>query len=317
MAFSGLESRIAEVDGLVKATTSTMQIQVELLDKKIEKESKSIRQDLETKASAFQNELKKVESKTESLEKSIEEVNAKPFVSRDEFERVYEELKKGNSVDDSAFSEVSIDELRAYARDVMEREIEKHAADGLGRVDYALASGGGFVMGHSDPYLVGKGSSWFATTSRRAHTNAVKMLSPSFGEPGQCFALKGSSGYVLIRLRGPIVPEAFTLEHVAKNVAYDRSSAPKDCLVSGWLQGKGREFSEETEKMQLLTEFTYDLDRSNAQTFNVLDPTGAGAVDTVRLDFTSNHGSNSHTCIYRFRVHGRAAEPVSVVETQP
>ena len=83
-------------------------------------------------------------------------------------------------------------------------------------MDYALASGGGFVMQHSDPYLVGKGSSWFATTGRKAHTNAVKMLSPSFGEPGQCFALKGSSGYVQIRLRGPIVPEAFTLEHVAK-----------------------------------------------------------------------------------------------------
>ncbi|KAL0736574.1 hypothetical protein Bca4012_012784 [Brassica carinata] len=316
MAFSGLESRIAEVDGLVKATTSTMQVQVELLDRKIEKEAKSLRGELEAKASAFQSELKKIESKTESLEKSVEEVNAKPFVSRDELEKVYEELKKG-TVDDSAFSEVSIDELRAYARDMMEKEIEKHAADGLGRVDYALASGGGFVMEHSDPFLVGKGSSWFATSGRRAHTNAVKMLSPSFGEPGQCFALKGSSGYVQIRLRGPIVPEAFTLEHVSKSVAYDRSSAPKDCLVSGWLQGKGQESSEETEKMQLLTEFTYDLDRSNAQTFNVLDSSGAGVVDTVRLHFTSNHGSNSHTCIYRFRVHGRAPDPVSVVETQP
>ncbi|KAG2255047.1 hypothetical protein Bca52824_074341 [Brassica carinata] len=100
MAFSGLESRNAEVDGLVKATTSTMQVQVELVDKKIEKDSKALQQELEAKASAF-------------------------------------------------------------------------------------------LMQHSDPYLVGKGSSWFATTGRKAHTNAI-------------------------RLRGPIVPEAFTLEHVAK-----------------------------------------------------------------------------------------------------
>ncbi|CAH2074083.1 unnamed protein product [Thlaspi arvense] len=312
MAFSGLESRIAEVDGLVKATTNTMQVQVELLDKKMEREAKALRQELETKTSAFQSELKKIESRTDSLEKSVEEVNAKPWASRDELERIYEELKKGN-VDDSAFSEVSIDELRAYARDTMEKEIEKHAADGLGRVDYALASGGAFVMQHSDPYFVGKGSNWFATSSRRAHTNALKMLSPSFGEPGQCFALKGSSGYVQIRLRGPIVPEAFTLEHVAKSVAYDRSSAPKDCSVSGWLQGTGQESPVETEKMQLLSEFTYDLDRSNAQTFSILDSSRAGLVDTIRLDFTSNHGSNSHTCFYRFRVHGH---PVSVVETQ-
>ncbi|CAH8324386.1 unnamed protein product [Eruca vesicaria subsp. sativa] len=312
-AFSGLERRIAEVDGLVKATTSKMQVQVELLDKKMEKEAKALRQELEKKASTFHNELKKIESRTESLEKSVEEVNAKPFVSRDELDKIYGELKKGN-VD--AFSEVGIDELRAYAREMMEKEIEKHAADGLGRVDYALASGGGFVMKHSDPFLVGKGSNWFATIGGRAHANAVKMLSPSFGEPGQCFALKGSNGYVQIRLRGPIVPEAFTLEHVAKNVAYDRSSAPKDCLVSGWLQGIGQELSDETGKMQLLTEFTYDLDRSNAQTFNVLDSPDSGLIDTVRLDFTSNHGSNSHTCIYRFRVHGRAPDPVSVMETQ-
>ncbi|KAG7601213.1 SUN domain-containing protein 1 [Arabidopsis thaliana] len=312
MAFSGLESRIAEVDGLVKATTNSMQVQVELLDKKMEREAKVLRQEIERKASAFQSELKKIESRTESLEKSVDEVNAKPWVTKDELERIYEELKKGN-VDDSAFSEISIDELRAYARDIMEKEIEKHAADGLGRVDYALASGGAFVMEHSDPYLVGKGSSWFATTMRRAHTNAVKMLSPSFGEPGQCFPLKGSEGYVQIRLRGPIIPEAFTLEHVAKSVAYDRSSAPKDCRVSGSLQGP--ESSAETENMQLLTEFTYDLDRSNAQTFNILESSSSGLIDTVRLDFTSNHGSDSHTCIYRFRVHGRASDPVPIVGT--
>ncbi|XP_010423509.1 PREDICTED: protein SAD1/UNC-84 domain protein 1-like [Camelina sativa] len=312
MAFSGMESRIAEVDALVKATTSTMQVQVELLDKKMEREAKALKQEIERKASAFQSELKKIESRTESLEKSVDEVNAKPWVSKDELQRIYEELKKGN-VDDSSFSDVSIDELRAYARDIMEKEIEKHAADGLGRVDYAVASGGAFVMQHSDPYLVGKASSWFATSIRRAHTNSVKMLSPSFGEPGQCFALKGSNGFVQIRLRGPIVPEAFTLEHVAKSVAYDRSSAPKGCRVSGWLQGQ--ESSVDEEKIQLLTEFTYDLDRSNAQTFNILDSSYSGLVDTVRLDFTSNHGSDSHTCIYRFRVHGSAPDPVSVVET--
>lgn len=42
------------------------------------------------------------------------------------------------------------------------------------------------------------------------------MLRPSFGEPGACFALSGSSGFVEIKLRRAIVPEAVTLEHVAK-----------------------------------------------------------------------------------------------------
>ena len=42
------------------------------------------------------------------------------------------------------------------------------------------------------------------------------MLKQSFGEPGQCFPLKGDSGFVQIRLRTTIIPEAITLEHVDK-----------------------------------------------------------------------------------------------------
>lgn len=96
---------------------------------------------------------------------------------------------------------------------------------------------------------------------------------------------------------------------IKQAVAYDRSSAPKDCRVSGWLEDKDME----SETMLLLTEFSYDLDRSNAQTFDIPGSAHPGLVNTVRLDFTSNHGSSSHTCIYRFRVHGRELDSVSVV----
>lgn len=65
--------------------------------------------------------------------------------------------------------------------------------------------------------------------------------------------------------------------------------------------------------MFLLTEFTYDLEKSNAQTFNVLNSAGYGVIDTIRFDFTSNHGSPSHTCIYRLRVHGYESDSVSVM----
>lgn len=98
-----------------------------------------------------------------------------------------------------------------------------------------------------------------------------------------------------------------------QNVAYDRSSAPKDCSVSGWLQGHDNDLAVGAEKMFPLTEFTYDLEKSNVQTFNVLDLPGSGIVDTVRLDFTSNHGSSSHTCIYRLRVHGHEPDSVSML----
>ena len=61
------------------------------------------------------------------------------------------------------------------------------------------------------------GGVWFSGIGwNGVHVDSVKMLRPSFGEPGDCFALSGSSGFVEIKLRRAIVPEAITLEHVAK-----------------------------------------------------------------------------------------------------
>ncbi|KAM1251791.1 hypothetical protein ACFX13_040708 [Malus domestica] len=97
------------------------------------------------------------------------------------------------------------------------------------------------------------------------------------------------------------------------SVAYDKSSAHKDCRISGWLR---RRDDPEVYTVIRLAEFTYDLEKSNAQTFNVLDPAVSGLVDTVRLGFTSNHGSPSHTCIYRLRVHGHEPNVVSMMAMQ-
>ena len=58
-------------------------------------------------------------------------------------------------------------------------------------------------------------------------------------------------------------------------MGYDRSNAPKNCRVYGWHQGHDADIGVETGKMFLLAEFSYDLKKSNAQTFNVL---GSGRV---------------------------------------
>lgn len=87
-----------------------------------------------------------------------------------------------------------------------------------------------------------------------------------------------------------------------QNVAYDRSSAPKDCRVSVWSESPD-DLSSNAKKISILTEFSYDLEKSSAQTYNV-ETTDCGAVNMVRFDFTSNHGNSALTCIYRFRVHG-------------
>ncbi|KAI4332863.1 hypothetical protein L6164_017739 [Bauhinia variegata] len=315
---SEFERRIADVETFVKTTSKMIQVQVEVVDRKIDNEvgglRKEVNQKIDDKGTIWESELKKLGAKSGELERSLDELKAVNWLSKEEFGKIFDDLKKTKGI---TFGDASLDEIRAYAREVVEKEIEKHAADGLGRVDYALRSGGAMVVKHSEPYLLDKGTNWFLNSARNGvHSGAYKMLQPSFGEPGQCFAMKGSSGFVQIRLRTAIIPEAVTLEHVAKSVAYDRSSAPKDCRVSGWLQGHNTDSALDADKLYLLTEFTYDLEKSNAQTFNVLESAGSGVVDTVRLDFTSNHGSPTHTCIYRLRVHGSEPDSVSVMAKQ-
>ncbi|MCD7465549.1 hypothetical protein HAX54_001494 [Datura stramonium] len=310
------DGKFAEMESFVKKTTKMMQVQIDVIDQKLDSGIKNVRDELiakvDDKVEELQLKLKEVSGTSENMEKLMGEFREKNWVSRDELENIMEEYRKmkgSSEVDDK-----SLDEFRIYAREIVEKEIEKHAADGLGRVDYALGSGGARVVKHSEPFIAksGGGDVFSLLTNRNAVSNdAEKILTPSFGEPGQCFPLKGDSGFVQIRLRTAIIPEAVTLEHVAKSVAYDRSSAPKNCRVSGWLHDKeGADLAADSEKRFLLTEFIYDLDKSNAQTFDVLESAGSSVVDTIRFDFTSNHGK-PHTCIYRLRVHGR--EPNSLV----
>lgn len=76
---------------------------------------------------------------------------------RKEFDRLWNELKNIRRLDggDSDVNLDQIDRIRVFVMDLIEKEMEKHAADGLGRVDYALASGGARVVRHSEPYGLG------------------------------------------------------------------------------------------------------------------------------------------------------------------
>ncbi|MED6122473.1 hypothetical protein PIB30_040117 [Stylosanthes scabra] len=302
-ALAEFEGRISDIDDLLRK----VQKRVDVVDKKIEEKGAALERELKKL-----ERLEKLEAASKQLEGNLGALKAKGWVQKEELDKAVEGLKKVK-----ASGGLDMDEVKRFAREMIEEGIEKHAADGIGMVDYASASGGAAVVKHSEPFDVGGRWNWFLLSAKNGvHPNAEKMLRPSFGEPGQCFPLRDSSGFVQIRLRAAIVPEAVTLEHVAKSVAYDRSSAPKDCRISGWLQGRNMDSVIDPERMFLLSEFTYDLDKSNAQTFKVLDSASSVVVDTVRLDFTSNHGSPSHTCIYRLRVHGHEPEIVSMMATQ-
>ncbi|XP_006654217.1 SUN domain-containing protein 1-like [Oryza brachyantha] len=298
-----MENRLSKVEGF-KKTTKMLQVQLDVLDKKlgneIDKTKRDIAKQFEDKGHKLETKMKALEGKTNKLDSSLAELRDMGFVSRKEFDGLVNQLKTKKGLD-GTISDISLDDIRLFAKEIVEMEIERHAADGLQMVDYALASGGGKVVKHSEAFR--KGNSLFSSSGAASQ----KMLEPSFGQPGECFALQGSSGYVEIKLRTGIIPEAVTLEHVDKSVAYDRSSAPKDFQVSGWYEGP--EDNTDKESRAALGEFSYDLEKSNAQTFQLEITTYSGVVNMVRLDFSSNQGNSELTCIYRFRVHGK--EPVS------
>ncbi|CAL4971067.1 unnamed protein product [Urochloa decumbens] len=302
-----MESRLSKVEGF-KKTTKMLQVQLDILDKKlgneIDKTKRDITKQFEAKGNELEKKMKALEDKTGKLDKSIAELRDMGFLSKKEFEEILSQLmeKKGLGGTDD---DITLDDIRLYAKEIVEIEIAKHSADGLGMVDYALGSGGAKVVSHSESFMTGKN---YIPGRSSVHGTAQKMLEPSFGQPGECFALKGSSGFVDVKLRAGIIPEAITLEHVDKSVAYDRSSAPKDFQVRGWYRSQEGS-DKDSNVMTALGEFSYNLDNSNAQTFQLERSANPRAVNMVRFEFSSNHGNSELTCIYRFRVHGTESGP--------
>lgn len=316
------ESRILELQDFLKKTTKMMQIQLELVDTKIAKQVEDLRKELEQRigeqAATFLLELRNLQAKTGEIEDSLVKLTDSGVLSRNEVLALVTSVVNTRAAEGDGQA-LSLDDVRAVAKQIVEAEIDKHSADVLGRADYALGTGGGKVVRHSEGYFVGNRWSWgrgaldiLKMNFNGLHRDADKMLKPSFGEPGQCLPLQGSSVFVDVALRTSILPEAVTLEHVAKSVAYDRASAPKDFRIFGWLRQREDNAIAESEKMDLLGEFSYDLEKSSVQTFD-LPVQSRKLINMIKLDVLSNHGSSTHTCIYRLRIHG--SEPESYMAT--
>lgn len=216
------EGKLSEVEKFIKTTMKAMQVQVNAIDRKLEDGISSVKKEfdekMEKKGDEVDLKLKALDVRSDAFEKFMDGFGTKSLLTKEEFSEFFEEFKKARKDSGSDGGEISVDEIRDYAREIVLKEIERHAADGLGMVDYALASGGGRVLRHSEPYggvRVGGRGVWLMQRNWIS-ADAEKMILPSFGEPGHCFPLKGGSGFVEIGLRTAIVPEAVTLEHVAK-----------------------------------------------------------------------------------------------------
>lgn len=197
-----------------------LQVQMEVLDMKIDKQTNEIRDEFKQK---LDSQLAGIASGVKGLKSQLDQLyeNGVPLNRNEVMELVKNVVEQRAS--ESSSKSFSLEDVRSIARKIVLGEVEKHAADGIGRTDYALASGGGRVVDHSEGLFLGRNRQWSTLAfssilpgATRRHPLAQKVLEPSFGEPGQCLPLKGSNVYVEISLRTSIRPDAVTLEHVSK-----------------------------------------------------------------------------------------------------
>ncbi|KAM6196823.1 SUN domain-containing protein 1 isoform 2-T3 [Sarcoramphus papa] len=192
----------------------------------------------------------------------------------------------------------------AQAQIIVNNALKLYSQDKTGMVDFALESGGGSILSTrcSETYetktalisLFGI-PLWYFSQSPRV------VIQPDM-YPGNCWAFKGSQGYLVVRLSMKIYPTAFTVEHIPKTLSPtgNITSAPRNFSV----YGLDDEYQEEG---KLLGQYVYDQGGEPLQMFPVMEKSET-AFQIVELRIFSNWGHAEYTCLYRFRVHGKPAE---------
>ncbi|XP_039631468.1 SUN domain-containing protein 1-like isoform X4 [Polypterus senegalus] len=199
-------------------------------------------------------------------------------------------------VDDAGVAGVSEEQVRV----IVNNALKLYSEDKTGLVDYALESGGGSILSTrcSETYETKTALMslfgfplWYFSQSPRV------VIQPDV-YPGNCWAFKGSQGYLVIRLSLAIYPTAFSVEHIPKSLSPtgNISSAPKDFTAYGLED-------ENQEEGTMLVHFTYDESGAPLQTFPVTGE-NPNIYQIIEIRVTSNWGHPEYTCLYRVRVHG-------------
>ncbi|XP_068574338.1 SUN domain-containing protein 1 isoform X2 [Cebidichthys violaceus] len=183
---------------------------------------------------------------------------------------------------------------------IVQNALRLYSQDRTGLVDYALESGGGSILSTrcSETYetktalmsLFGL-PLWYFSQSPRV------VIQPDV-YPGNCWAFKGSQGYLVIRLSLRILPTSFCVEHIPKAMSPtgNITSAPRNFTVFGL----DDEYQEEG---KLLGQYIYEEDGESLQSFPVMEQNDR-AFQIIEVRVLSNWGHPEYTCMYRFRVHG-------------
>lgn len=232
---------------------------------------------------------------------------------------------------------------------LVDSSVSMYSKDTLAKPDFALNSGGARVI----PSLT---SPTFEMRPPNLRSQLVGIVTGNGfrqGRPpitalhheqvmGHCWPLAGTEGQLGVALAAPVYISEISIDHVAKETAFDMRSAPKQMEVWGMVEGKDniakvkewqaekqRQREEALERGEVASEeedvaypktlpkspeyirianFSYDIHAPrNVQTFPVLQEIQDLGVDfgIVVLRIQSNWGMDAFTCLYRMRVHGQ------------
>jgi len=210
--------------------------------------------------------------------------------------------------------------------DLMQSSIEDlQKSDRTNKVDYALALGGGYVVqgAHTETYKKPQpcpngiiGYTRGALFGCYYPTKDINSMLSTNNDPGSCWAMTGSKGYAVIKLRESVIIDGFSFEHLSYSTSYDSTSAPKEIEFYGLTSalfnsttkrsnGNGSVFAEELgDKLAVMN---YQLTDSLPKIIPLLHE-NQKAYDYVKFQVLSNHNNTDYTCIYRIRVHGQPVD---------
>ncbi|KAI9461657.1 hypothetical protein BJY52DRAFT_191156 [Lactarius psammicola] len=224
---------------------------------------------------------------------------------------------------------------------LVDTAVSRYSKDTIAKADFALSSSGASIIPSltSDTLEIVPQGLWqqaIATITGNGYAIGRPPITALHYEThnGHCWPFVGDQGQLGVLLALPVRIEEITIDHVARDVAWDMRSAPRKMEVWGFVEGaenlakvlawevarneagldvpiQPRSLPHSAKYLRI-AQFEYDIDASNAvQTFPIDEDIRSLGLDfgIVVLRVSSNWGKE-FTCLYRFRVHGQKLDEI-------
>ncbi|XP_048342478.1 SUN domain-containing protein 3-like isoform X2 [Sphaerodactylus townsendi] len=178
--------------------------------------------------------------------------------------------------------------------DKFEKIFRQRARGQIKEENFALKSSGASVVRCSKPFFSGAklcmcGFCW-------NYSRSPDIILKLRNTPGNCWAMAGHQGYVVIKLSETISPTAVRIDHISKKASVFRetSSALRNFSIY------------EAEEGTLLGSFIFKTNTFSVQMFQ-LKRAKEDRFLYLMLMISSNYGHPKYTCVYGVRIYGQRA----------